>query len=128
MSNIFFCCGVQLVHLEIEYYFVHMAAEPGLIPHSIGSILVHFFEFNCVWFVVITIFFNGASQNIGQRCQTTAFRLIRQPSIVWRNKSIMVWDVWQVAPSCWDKHRSHQYHEEREQNNRLPFWNRCLLF
>ena len=38
----------------------------------------------------------------------------------------MTWDLWQVGPSCWNKHRLHQHHEERVIKNRLPWYDRCL--
>ena len=31
------------------------------------------------------------------------FNLIKRPSNVWINKSIVAWDVWHVTPSCWNK-------------------------
>ena len=74
----------------MEYYFIQMAAAAGLtVAHSLGSIFEHFFEclgpylvngitnvglkmVNCLWMVDITLVFNGAPQEIVQRCQVSA--------------------------------------------------------
>ena len=38
-------CEVKLFRLEIEYYFIHIAAAASLtVPNSIEPIFVHFFE------------------------------------------------------------------------------------
>ena len=31
------------------------------------------------------------------------FRLTKRPSNVWNNKSIVAWDLWEVAPTCWNQ-------------------------
>ena len=76
----------------MEYYFIHMAAAASVtIPFSIEPILLLLFEcmrsylgngitnvdlqmLNCLWFIGITLFFNGAPQKIVQRCQIATSR------------------------------------------------------
>ena len=90
MPDLFFCLEVQSFRLEMEYYFIQMAASAGLtVPHSGGPISKHFFEclepylgngitdvslqmLNCLWMVCITLIFKGASQKIIQKCQIAA--------------------------------------------------------
>ena len=37
LSNLVFCCEVQLFRLEMKYYFIHIAtASSFTVPHSVG--------------------------------------------------------------------------------------------
>ena len=82
LLNIFF--EAQLFRLDMP------AAAEITVPHSIESIFIHFIAcimsylgdditnvglrmFNCLWFLGITLFFNGALQEIVQLCQSSDF-------------------------------------------------------
>ena len=82
LPNLCFCYELQLFRLEMEYYFMHIAVVGSLtLPLSIAAIFVHSFwcmgpyvgngitnvglqMLNCLPFVGITFFFNGASLKI----------------------------------------------------------------
>ena len=81
LSHLFFCCRTLLCRFKIEYDFIHMAAVTGLtVTHSIRPTFGQFFDWchitypglqipNCLWFISITLFFNGISQKIAQWSQ-----------------------------------------------------------
>ena len=52
---------------------------------------------------------------------TAPFRVIKWPSNVWYNKSIMAWNVWQLHDPVKTKRRSQQYHEEWIKNKLLSW-------
>ena len=105
----------------MKYYFIHMAFAVGLtVPNSIRPIFANSFVcmsylgngISNVGLVILNYLgFVGAAQEINQLWQiadywrliVSPFRLIKRPSNVWRNKSIVACDVWQVAPSCWNQ-------------------------
>ena len=87
----------------MKYYLIHTAAAAGLtVPHSIEPTFGHFYEsmgsylgndisnvgfqmLNCLKFVAITLFFNGAPLEIVERCQialTSPFQAIKRLSNV----------------------------------------------
>ena len=91
LLNLFLCCKVQLLRIEMKYHFIHMAALASLtVPHSIrptavcpfssirgriysmASQMLAFKCSICLWLVGMTLFLNVAPQKIIQRCQITA--------------------------------------------------------
>ena len=91
-SNFFFYLKVQSFRLIIENNSFQMAASVGhavaytidsIFKHIIDSVQLHGFtnivlwSVNCLWFVGVTLIFDGTPQIIVQRCQIAAHWLQR---------------------------------------------------